>query len=243
MIVAKLTISYDRGLAFNDARDIAADGSKKDIFTRGAKTPDGKIIRGLGTHYRSEADALLVQERDKEARRIYNEFRSRFISTTIDGLYVVPQRGVAKAYVQSLEVRPDMKVRVTEFELSTHEPLASAEVNEWAQRIKRQLGSISLGRSKEADAEGPARSRNAVHLPGHLPVHRADDPRSRGDGPREQARPRGAEAQDRHAGRGDRAGVSQPSPLAGRRGSVRPRLQAWEVPRRGLPLEQGGGVG
>lgn len=156
MLIAKLTISFDRGLAHNDTRDLkpedAPEGFK--IAGRGDKTADGKVIRGLGTHFRSEEDAILVAEREKEARRVYNEFRSRFLATPIDGLYVVPKPGIAKAFVESLGVRPDIAVRVTEFRLESPGGLDGAELGEWATRIKRQLSGVSLGRSKEADAEG-----------------------------------------------------------------------------------------
>lgn len=148
MLVAKLTISYDRGLAHNDPKDLETGAG------RGFKTQDGKIIRGLGTHYRSETDASLVQERDKEAKRVYNEFRARFLSTPIDGVYIIPKAGAAEAFIKGLEVRSDIRVRVAEFKLESTGGLDGEELAEWAERVKRQLNGIALGRSKEADEDG-----------------------------------------------------------------------------------------
>lgn len=161
MLIAKLTISYDRGVAMNRERDV-----KEALDLVNAETPaepkpktnedaNKPLIRGLGTHYRSAADAELVKQRDFAARGIYNAFRQRFIAAPIDGLYFVEKAGEAKTFVNGLEgVREDMQVRVSEFELSAPQDLEQAEMNAWAKRIKNQLSSISLGRSKDVDEEG-----------------------------------------------------------------------------------------
>ena len=157
MIVCKLTVSYDRGVARNDERIIKDQLGlqEKAEVESGDARKDDRLIRGLGTHYRSAADAEVVALRDKDARRVYQEFRARFLSTTVDGLYVVPAPGVAKAFLSGLSYRSDIQVRVTEFELAAiGAGLGDTELSEWASRIRRQLGSISLGRSKEADEEG-----------------------------------------------------------------------------------------
>lgn len=158
MLIAKLTISYDRGTALNKQQDlvdgVASPEQVRQIASRGHKTADGKVLRGLGSHFRSEADADLVKQRDFAAREIYTAFRSKFIAAPIEGLYFVPKQGEAKKFISGLQVRDDMQVRVSEFELSAPSDLEQAEMAAWAQRIKNQLSSISLGRSKEADAAG-----------------------------------------------------------------------------------------
>lgn len=159
MLIAKLTISYDRGVALNRPEDLKvedAEGKKPaaEIAERGHKTADGKVLRGLGSHFRSEADAELVKLRDANAREIYTAFRSRFMAAPIEGLYFVEKGGEAKKFVAGLEVRDDMRVYVSEFELSAPSDLEQAEMAAWSKRIKNQLSSISLGRSKEADEAG-----------------------------------------------------------------------------------------
>lgn len=154
MLIAKLTIGYDRGLALNDENDLKAGDGPATIAFKGYKTADGKVIRGLGTHYRSDADMELVKARDQDANRIRSEFRKRFLATPIDGLYVVPQPGVARRFIQELGHREDINVRVTEFELASPNGLDGGELTEWANRIKKQLSGVSLGRTKEADEDG-----------------------------------------------------------------------------------------
>ncbi len=157
MLIAKLTIGYDRGLALNDATDLvnATAGVGVGVVAhKGYTTVDGKVIRGLGTHYRSDADMILVKEKDADANRIRTEFRKRFLATPIDGLYVVAKPGMARAFVSELGHRDDINVRVTEFELASPNGLDGGELTEWANRIKNQLSSVSLGRSKEADEDG-----------------------------------------------------------------------------------------
>lgn len=148
MRIAKLTIGYDRGVKQNDERDLETKNG------RGTTLADGSIIRGLGTKFRSQADKDLVAERDKAARVVYQAFRERFLSVNIDGLYAVPEAGVAKKYAESLVTRDDITVRVVEFDISTSGDLDAAEVKEWSDRIRRQLSQVQLGRKAETDEEG-----------------------------------------------------------------------------------------
>lgn len=161
MLIAKLTISYDRGVSLNKPDDLKvadAEGIKTAavIAGRGAKTADGKVLRGLGSHFRSEAEAELVKLRDLCAREVYTAFRQKFMAAPIEGLYFVPTKGEAKAFVRGLEVRSDIRVSVSEFELTAPSDLEQAELASWSHRIKNQLSAISLGRSKEADEAGLA---------------------------------------------------------------------------------------
>lgn len=154
MQIAKLTISYERGLHRNDERDLSAEGKTLGLLGRGDKTADGKVIRGVGTHYENEAVAALVKERDADARRIYSEFRGRFLATPLEGVYVISKRGEAKDFVSNIEHRDDIRVYVTEFELTAPAELNADELRAWGVKIQRQLASVSLGRTAEADEDG-----------------------------------------------------------------------------------------
>ena len=155
MLIAQLTISYDRGLAHNDERDLSADTTLgANIAGRGFKTADGKIIRGLGTHFKSESDRDLVKAKDQEAARIRTEFRKRFIAMPIDGCFIVPRAGIAKGFISDLGHRDDIKVYVTEYNVECPAGIDDSRLAMWSERIKNQLSSVSLGRSKEADEEG-----------------------------------------------------------------------------------------
>ncbi len=170
MNIAKLTISYDRGVSLNKPEDVVTDQFKNtadlppvsgSVATRGYKSADGKIVRGLGSHFRSEADAELVKQRDFVAREIYSAFRQAFLAAPIEGLYFVPERGQARTFIKNLpdELKSksrdlDMRVNVSEFELTAPSDLEQQELADWSKRIKNQLSSISLGRSKDADEAG-----------------------------------------------------------------------------------------
>jgi hypothetical protein len=96
---------------------------------------------------------LAAQGRDKEAHRVYSAFRAKFMTTTIDGLYIVPAYGAAREFVNGLN--PDgIVVNVSEFELTSTPGLDAAELATWGLRVKRQLASVGLGRKKELDQAG-----------------------------------------------------------------------------------------
>lgn len=166
MRIAKLTISYDRGLERNDEKDLfysaslGEDVAKTAINAKGATTADGKIIRGLGTHFKSQRDQELVKKRDQIASQIRQAFRERFVATSIDGVYVLTESGAGKDFVSELpgmllnEMHEnDVKLRVQEFDLVT-EDLDAGELRAWSERIKNQLASVQLGRKKELDEDG-----------------------------------------------------------------------------------------
>lgn len=164
MNIAKLSISYDRGVSLNKPDDVKeslglfdASEAKASAVKKAAKVEpnaDGKVVRGLGTHYRTPQDAELVALRDADAKRIYTSWRETFLTTPIEGVYAIPHKGAAKAWVAALEHRDDIEVRCSEFELSSADDLTAMEIEAWAGRIQNQLSAISLGRSKEADSDG-----------------------------------------------------------------------------------------
>jgi hypothetical protein len=141
MIVAKLTISYDRGTVINKAKDLGAALNKGDVAA------DGGVVRGLGSRFRSQDAMLAAKDRDQEAHRVYSAFRMRFMTTTIDGLYIVPAYGVARDFVDGLKPQ-GIEVSVSEFELTSNTGLDTEELAAWGSRVKRQLSSVSLGRKK-----------------------------------------------------------------------------------------------
>lgn len=152
MIVAKLSIRYDRGIAYNTRDELEVSVS------RGSELKDGSVLRGLGTHFKNREVQALVLERDRNAKEIYRKFRGRFLATPVDGLYAIPKKGDAKTFLIWLSkegfVRGDVNPSVTEFELTTTGDLNAAELTEWSDRIKRQLNGIQLGRKSEPDEEG-----------------------------------------------------------------------------------------
>lgn len=155
MIIARLTASYDRSMLFNDKK-LLADGKKARVLGPGEKTSDGKVIRGLGTHFKNEKAYEDMKARDSEFARVRRAFRMRFLVTPLDGVYIVPERGVAKRFIDSLGVRKDVEIRVTEFQLTSFggNSMDTHELEEWCERVKKQFKDVSLGRGDDADDEG-----------------------------------------------------------------------------------------
>lgn len=147
MIIARLSVRYSRGVECNSPEDIGLKDAP-------ATVESGGLIRGLGTHFKDEAERLLVQERDREWYRIRRAFRSRFMTTPIDGVYIVPRRGMAGEFVKSLDIRDDVAASVQEFYFAAAGEMSNEAIAEWAQRVKSQLAQVALGRGKEADEEG-----------------------------------------------------------------------------------------
>lgn len=167
MNIARLSIGYDRGVTRNTEEDVKehlglfgetqakiAAVKKAEKVKADGPDADGKVVRGLGTHFRSAADSELVKLRDADAKRLYTAWRETFLATPLDGVYIIPRPGAAKEWARAQEYRSDMTVRVSEFELVAPEGLEGAELGAWAARIKNQLSAVSLGRGKDADVKG-----------------------------------------------------------------------------------------
>lgn len=149
MIVARLSISYDRGTRRNSASDLGIDSK--------TKTEKGGLIRGLGSHFRSEEAKKLANECSKEEQRIRKAFEGAFMASPLPGIFMVNKSGDARALLATLTIRPDMDARVTEFDLSPREALPEADLSAWAERVDKQLKRVSLGKKKAASDEGLAK--------------------------------------------------------------------------------------
>jgi len=146
--IAKLSISYDRGTARNSAEDLGLD-------VKPAETEDGKVVRGLGSHWRSVEAKVAVQERVNEEGRIRDLFKRRFLSAPIKGFFIVQAAGEANEYLATIDPPPasDVQVSISEYVLGVVTQ-APADVKEWGERIDKQLAKIPLGRGQAANSKG-----------------------------------------------------------------------------------------
>jgi hypothetical protein len=153
MIIGRLHISFDRGTATNRADDLG-------LSTAPDTTTDGKVVRGLGTHYRSVEDKALAVERGNEEGRVRTAFKRMFVAAPIPGCFVLPSTGAGQKMLDALDppVRADVQVSVSEYVLDVLTQ-APAEVQSWAERVQKQIQSVPLGRGKGkdwADTQGGA---------------------------------------------------------------------------------------
>lgn len=149
MLIAKLRVSMnDAGILYNNSADLTTDK------TRGTVLPDGKVVRGLGTSFKSAEAKARYDKLVAEANSIRADFGTRFLRTPIQSTFVINKAGEGKEYVKKFQGNPDIEVSVFEFELGAQDNLDAKEMKEWGDRVKEQLRRVPLGRGEEADAEG-----------------------------------------------------------------------------------------
>lgn len=147
MIVGRLHVSFDRGVRRNSAPDLGLEEAP-------TTTEDGGLVRGLGSHFRSEEARDNAKRLGKEEARIREAFRRTFVASPIPGIYVLPERGAGRQALVELNVDPAVAAGVTEYELALTEAMPPVEIMEWADRVQRQLADVPLGKSKAAGSEG-----------------------------------------------------------------------------------------
>lgn len=151
MFIAKLSVGIgDSGIAYNSGKELGTDKN------RGAVLEDGKVVRGLGTHFASLEAKQRFDKLTAESTGIRDKFNRRFLRMAIDSVFVISRRGEAKEYAASIVVSdPAITVGVMEFEIgNAGDELGEKEMKEWSSRVKEQLKRIPLGRSDEVDADG-----------------------------------------------------------------------------------------
>lgn len=150
MYIAKLRISLkDVGIAYNSPTELETDK------TRGTVLPDGKILRGLGTHFANKEAQERWQRLTTESNVIREKFNRRFLRTPIESTFVINKPGDGKEFAAQYADNPDIEVFVFEFELgSASGTLDDKEMKDWGDRVKAQLKRVPLGRGEDIDADG-----------------------------------------------------------------------------------------
>ena len=147
MIIGRLSVSYDRGVAKNHAEDLGLDRVP-------SATAAGQTLRGLGTHWRDESAKDHAQACAIEERQIRASFREAFISAPIPGTFVLPTREAARELLASIVQTGRVHARCAVYDLTPDGQLPAAELADWESRIRRQLEGARLGRGKQAKAGG-----------------------------------------------------------------------------------------
>ena len=154
MIVGRLCITYPRGLKSNKAKDVG-------LSSVPTNTEDGGVVRGLGTHFTSEEAKERVKDCEKYEYQIRSTFKENFVSAPIPSMFILPDRYAGEQCLNRItraigsELRGlAISCRVVTYDLGIIDELPSAEVQEWKDRIKRQLTLAPLGRAKDAKASG-----------------------------------------------------------------------------------------
>jgi hypothetical protein len=148
LLIGRLCISYDRGTARNNATDLG-------LVSRPTGTQDGKIVRGLGSHFRSADAEALAQERSNEEGRIRDAFKRAFVSAPFPGTFILATPTEGRDFLAALDPAPrkDVRVSVEVYTLGVIEQ-APEEITRWGERVSKQLAKVPLGRGKQAGGAG-----------------------------------------------------------------------------------------
>ena len=152
MLIAKLRINLkDCGIQYNSSAELETDKN------RGTVLKDGKVVRGLGTHFASAEAKERFDRLTAEANAIRTKFGLRFMRGPLESTFFVGVLGEGKEYAKQFNANPDIEVSVVEYNLnSASGDLDEKDMKEWSERVKSQLKRVPLGRSEEADEEGLA---------------------------------------------------------------------------------------
>lgn len=152
MRIAKLTVHVgDSGIAYNNGKELGTTAA------RGVTLADGKVVRGLGTHFASQEAKEKYDLRQSEANEIRAKFNRRFSRFVFDSAFVLSRKGEAKEFAASITVTdPNVTIEVLEFEVGADEEMGEREMKDWSERVKNQLKQVPLGRGEDADTEGLA---------------------------------------------------------------------------------------
>jgi hypothetical protein len=149
MLIAKLRISLrDANIQYNRSSELGTDKA------RGTVLEDGKVIRGLGTHFANKESQERYDRLTKESNVIRDKFNRQFVRSPIEGVFIIAEKGEAKKYVEGLTINPELDIMVTEFEIGAPDSLDETEMREWSKRVKAQLTRVPLGRGDKLDDDG-----------------------------------------------------------------------------------------
>jgi hypothetical protein len=159
MRIAKLRISIpNAGIQYNSAEELETTKKRGDVLT------DGKVVRGLGTHFASLESKERWERLTARSNVIRTMFNKNFVRGMFDGSYYINEPGGGKRFAEQFQSdRPDIEVDVFEYDLTGEG--SEKELNDWAQRIKTQILKYPLGRGSKLDAEGLAALRSIATCP------------------------------------------------------------------------------
>jgi hypothetical protein len=141
--VARLIVSFDRGVKRNAPQDIGLNAEP-------SESGDGKLIRGLGTHFLSAEDRDRAKACEAEDARLRKAFNYNFTRSPIPGMFLVESKASARAFLAGLTPSALVKADVRVYDFSPDGgDFETADVRDWIDRIRTQLTGVEMGRAKE----------------------------------------------------------------------------------------------
>lgn len=149
MLIAKLTITLrDCGIEYNKSAEL--DTTKE----RGSVLDDGKVVRGLGTHFASQEAKERFDKLTARANEIRTIFGNKFGRGPLKGTYIISKLGEALEFIRQFESEQVAGTVVTVDEYNLNGSLSERTLIDWAARNKDALKRVPLGGKKEASDEG-----------------------------------------------------------------------------------------
>lgn len=150
MIIARLFVGLgDTGIRYNKKEEIGTDKGK------GTVLENGGVLRGLGTHFASQADKERYDQLVKQSNEVRTAFLERFVRVALfDSTFVISEIGEGKRFAEQLrrDKNIDHRVEIDVLEMvfsDVGEGISDKHLAEWATAISDQLKRIPLGRKKD----------------------------------------------------------------------------------------------
>ena len=144
--IAKLKVSLnDCQIQYNNPEELETTKARGSVLT------DGKIVRGLGTHFANKEAKDRFDRLTSRANAIREEFSRKFARGPFESTFIVSRKGEAIEMAQQYAGdQPDITVTAYEVDLSD----GDLELTEWTERLKQQAKRFPLGRAETASDEG-----------------------------------------------------------------------------------------
>jgi hypothetical protein len=149
MIIARVEVGLgNTGIRYNTPEELGTDKR------RGAVLADGQVVRGIGTHFASQADKEKFDTLTKQQLQVRTALAERFVRVGFfKSAFIINKVGDAKAfveeYVRANQIDASVLIDVAEFELAeVGSGLSDKQLNDWSATVKEQLERVRLGQKK-----------------------------------------------------------------------------------------------
>ena len=146
MLIARVEVGLgNTGIRYNTPEEIGT------ATTRGTVLANGEVVRGIGTHFASQADKERYDTLTRQQLEVRMALAERFMRVHFfPSAFVITKLGEAKEFISEFirnkNIDPSVRVDVVEFEING--AIEDVHLVAWGVTVKEQLERVRLGRKK-----------------------------------------------------------------------------------------------